>query len=116
MEQLGNQIKKIRELKNLTQSHVAGKLGMSQSNYARIENNHVKITDNQLSIIANVLDTNTSIIKQIDERLNIGLTVTEEFKPNPQMILHFYKNLKELYTEEIMLLEKKVKLLETISG
>ena len=116
MKQLGSQIKKIREFKNLTQNHVANKLGMSQSNYARIESNHVGITDNQLSKIANVLETHTSVIKQIDERLNMGLTVTEEFKPNPQMILHFYKNLKELYSEEIVLLEKKVKLLETISG
>lgn len=116
MKELGSQIRKIREFKNFTQVYVATKLGMSQSNYARIENNQVSLTDNQLSSIANILETHSSVIKQVDERMNRGLTVSEEFNPNPQAILHFYKNLKKIYNEEISLLQKKVQLLETITS
>ena len=51
---IGLKIKKIREFNNLTQEHVAAKLGLSQSNYARIEKDEIKITDTRLKQIAEI--------------------------------------------------------------
>lgn len=116
MKQLGSQIKKIREFKNLTQNHVANKLGMSQSNYARIEGDHVSLTESQLNDIADVFEINVSSIKHFDERITISLNTSKEFNPDPNQILHFYQKLSELYKEEINLLSRKITLLESISN
>jgi transcriptional regulator with XRE-family HTH domain len=52
----GHRIRKIRELKDFTQDHMAKALGMSQSYYARIESDQVDIKLSQLEAIANILD------------------------------------------------------------
>lgn len=57
MYQTGNKIKKLRELRNFTQGYMAEKLGISQSNYARLENDEVGISNERLKQIADVLET-----------------------------------------------------------
>ena len=49
--QLGNNIKKIRELHNLTQEYMAGRLGISQAAYSKIENNELKMNQEKLQKI-----------------------------------------------------------------
>lgn len=114
MKQLGENIKKIREFKNLTQTFVAGKLKMSQSSYARLEKGNMFISKDHLEVISKILETNPLIIKHFDKKIHMNLNESKEFNPDLQTINSFFGNLKELYKEEISLLEKKVKLLETI--
>ena len=52
---IGNRIKKIRELKNLTQEHMAEKIGVSQSTYGRFENDITELTISKLEKIAESL-------------------------------------------------------------
>lgn len=56
MERIGIRIKRFRELKNLTQEHIAEKLGISQNSYSRLENETVKISTDRLKEIAQILD------------------------------------------------------------
>jgi transcriptional regulator with XRE-family HTH domain len=53
---IGQKIKKLRELKNLTQTHVAEKLGVSQSAYSKMELGESEVTFNRLEKISEVLE------------------------------------------------------------
>lgn len=53
---IGQKIKKLRELKNLTQTHMADQLGVSQSAYSKIELGESEVTFNRLEKISEVLE------------------------------------------------------------
>jgi transcriptional regulator with XRE-family HTH domain len=52
---VGQKIKKIRELKNLTQDYVSEKLGITQSSYSKLENGEVDIPLERLRQISELL-------------------------------------------------------------
>ena len=45
----------IREIRNLSQEHMADRLGIKQNTYSKIENNQTKLTTEMLQKIADVL-------------------------------------------------------------
>ena len=49
---IGQKIKKLRELKNLTQEHMAEVIGLSQSAYSRIELGETEVTYSKLERIS----------------------------------------------------------------
>ena len=114
MNSVGTQIKNIREFKNLTQTYVAKKIGMSQSKLARIENGKIQITDELLSIISGVLETDNQAIKHFDINVQGGLNNKTETISQPQTMAQYLKILREIHQEEIKLLEKKINLLKSI--
>jgi len=59
-------IRKIRELKNLTREHVAEELKMSMSGYGKIERGEVDLTVSKLIEIAKVLDVSIEFIFRFD--------------------------------------------------
>ncbi len=52
---IGHKIKKLRELRNLTQEHMASSLGLSQSAYSRMELGETEITFSKLEKISEEL-------------------------------------------------------------
>jgi transcriptional regulator with XRE-family HTH domain len=52
---IGQKIKKLRELKNLTQSYMATELGLTQGAYSKIEVGESEITYNKLEKISGLL-------------------------------------------------------------
>ena len=52
---IGQKIKKLRELKNLTQTHMAQELGLSQSAYSKMELGESEVTYGRLEKISSVL-------------------------------------------------------------
>lgn len=114
MNNVGIQIRKIREFKNLTQTFVAKKIGTSQSKLSRIEKGSILITDEQLSKIAVVLGTDNNAIKRFDENIHEKLKSKPDLTPNHVLIIVFFEKLRELHKEEIKLLEKKVKLIDSL--
>jgi transcriptional regulator with XRE-family HTH domain len=52
---IGQKIKKLRELKNLTQSHLANQLGVSQSAYSKLELGESEVTFSKLEKISEAL-------------------------------------------------------------
>lgn len=62
-------IRKIRELKNLTREYVAAELKMSPSGYGKIERGDVDLTVSKLIEIAKVLDVSTEFIFKFDVSL-----------------------------------------------
>jgi len=59
-------IKKIRELKNLTREYVAAELAMSTSGYGKIERGEVDITVTKLIRLAAILEVSVSFILNFD--------------------------------------------------
>ncbi|MEP7168253.1 MAG: helix-turn-helix transcriptional regulator [Bacteroidota bacterium] len=67
MKTIGNNIKKIRELNNFNQQHMAQRLGISQSEYSRIENGVVKSDGERLQKISVILKVKIEILYNFDE-------------------------------------------------
>ncbi|WP_348823111.1 helix-turn-helix domain-containing protein [Flavobacterium aestuarii] len=62
-------IRKIRELKNLTREYVAEELNMSMSGYGKIERGEVDLTVTKLIEIGKVLDVSIEFIFKFDVSL-----------------------------------------------
>ncbi len=52
----GHIIKHYREMKNYSQKYVAGKMGISQNAYSKIENNITQLTVHHLKDLSNILE------------------------------------------------------------
>jgi transcriptional regulator with XRE-family HTH domain len=66
---IGQKIKKLRELKNLTQEYMAAQLEMSQSAYSKIETGESDVTFKKLELISRALDVKPEDILTFNERL-----------------------------------------------
>jgi transcriptional regulator with XRE-family HTH domain len=111
----GNKIKKVRELRSFTQEYMADKLGLSQSNYARIENNEVKLSEERLQKIAEILETTVEAIKGFDENLIFNITNGQNSSYGQNPVVNNYQidsTIQKLYEDKIALLEEKIKYLE----
>lgn len=65
---IGNNIKKLRELKNYTQAYMAEKLDMSIPGYSKIENDKTDITVSKINLIAEILETDISTVLNFDAK------------------------------------------------
>jgi transcriptional regulator with XRE-family HTH domain len=63
---IGDNIKKLRELRNYTQEYMAGGLEMSTNGYGKIERDEVEITLTKLEKIAALLEVSVNQILQFD--------------------------------------------------
>ena len=64
----GNNIKKIRELKNLTQEYVAEQIGVSRRWYMMMENDEATIKDENLHKISQILKVDFNELKNFDNK------------------------------------------------
>jgi len=80
---LGNSIRKVRELRNLTQQHMAIELGISQKQYSNIENSINNVTLVTLEKIATLLQVR---VEQLISFNSEGL-----LSPPPPPIHHYKK-------------------------
>jgi transcriptional regulator with XRE-family HTH domain len=66
MQQISDNIKKFRELKNFTREQLAAELNMSLSGYSKLERGKVELTISKLYRIAEVLEVSPSQILNFD--------------------------------------------------
>jgi len=69
---IGDKIRKVRELKGFKQEYVATELGMSVTAYGNIERNASGITFERLEEIARVLEVTVQDIVSIPEQVNVS--------------------------------------------
>lgn len=67
--ELGNNIRKIRELRGYSQQYLADKTGMSQKNLSRIETGQLSPTFKTLMSICECLDIQLVELLEFDERI-----------------------------------------------
>ena len=66
MINIGENIRKVREIKNMTREQMASKLKLSVSGYSKIERNEVDLTLSRIQEIARVLDCDLSQLLNFD--------------------------------------------------
>ena len=113
MKKLGQNIRKLRELRNFTQQYMAEKLEMTQGNYARIENEEIHLSDDRLQKISGLLGYSTEFIIQFDVE-KIHDMVSEKKDPSKDVFsFQISPELKQLYESRINSLESYVHELKT---
>lgn len=117
----GYKIRKVRELKNITQAYVANAIGVKQNTYSRMETGSIKIQDDQLDKIAEILEVEKEDIETFDETLVFKNCTQTASVIGVNHILNnnIPEDFKKLYEEllaakDIIIaqLEAKIKLLE----
>ncbi len=66
---IGQKIRKIRELRNLTQQHMAQELGVTQSAYSKMEMGESDITYKKLEQISSILGISVEEIAAFNEQM-----------------------------------------------
>ena len=100
LKSIGEKIRHVRVLKNISQADVAKKLGIITTSYSKIERNEVVPNYTRLEEIAKILDV--TLVELI--------TVSEKPKPVNEwekMIAEKDKQIMQLQKKVIQLLEKK---------
>ena len=111
---IGTKIKKLRELKNLTQEHMASVIGVTQSAYSRLELGETEITYSKLARIAGelgmkpeeVISFNESMVFNVmHNQTGNGLIIQNNSMNNEE---------RELYKQQIETLKEEVGYLKKI--
>lgn len=110
MHSIGNKFKKLRELRNFTQSHMAEQLGISQSSYSTIENGEQDITLSRLEEISKLLGMRVEDVITFDEKMVFNIA-TQNHSQNGyansfQQTFNHSDKWEELYREMSALRER----------
>ena len=111
--QIGQKIKKLRELKNFTQSHIAKELGITQSAYSKMEMGETEISYNKLTRIGDILGMTPEEISTFNEQMIFNVMHNQTgngFVINKGVT----DNEKKLYEDHIALLKDEVNYLKKI--
>lgn len=112
MTTLGTKIRKLRELKNISQVHMAEQIGMSQSSYARIEKDEGDVSRERLEQISKALDLTVQDILAFDEKqvFNFNNSQGGQGVLNNPVFTMVADNERKLYEDKIRLLEDMVEM------
>lgn len=97
---IGYKIKKLRELRNLTQEHVANCIGISQGAYSRMELGETEITYSKLEKISKELGMNPEeviVFNLMTNETSNRLVINNSQTPEAE---------KKLYEQQINLLKE----------
>jgi transcriptional regulator with XRE-family HTH domain len=118
--QIGQKIKKLRELRNFTQNHMAEELGLSQSAYSKMELGETEITYSKLERVAEVLGMKPEEVIAFNESMVFNVmnnNTGQGFVINNNQLSETEKT---LYIQQIDLLKEEVsylkRLLEQVLG
>lgn len=116
---IGNKIKKLRELRNYSQSHVAQELGISQKAYSNIEADITSVTYKRLEEIAKVLEVSVEKVLGFDEKNIFNNDNQQGGNSGIINIFHQMENEKQLYEKLLLakdeIIEAKQKLIDSLS-
>jgi transcriptional regulator with XRE-family HTH domain len=111
--QIGQKIKKLRELKNFTQSHLASELGITQSAYSKIELGETEVSYTKLTKIAQVLGMSPEEIMTFNDQMIFN--VMHNQTGNGFVINKgFTENEKKLYEDQIGHLKEEINYLKKV--
>lgn len=112
---IGQRIRKIREIKGLSQQYVARKLRISQEYYSYLENKKKEIPQEYLGKLAALFDVSVDFIKNLDLNDIISNTMTltgrQEMKTEADFVVAQQKAMLA-YLETISFLKEKITYLE----
>lgn len=110
---IGYKIRKVREIKNLSQKYMADKLSVSQSHYSDMENCKTDISEEKLEEIARILEVNPDTIKNFNDQVvfnacsQSGYYNTNNIN-STEKIEDLYKEIIKAKDEHILQLQKEI--------
>lgn len=109
MRKIVENVRKLRELRNFTQQHMADKLEMTQGNYARIENEEINLSEERLQKIAALLGYSVEFITEFDiEKINNSVVEKKDAADGDVFQYKISPELKQLYEGRIKALESYI--------
>ena len=112
MQNLGLKIKKLRELKNLTQEHVSQVLGLNQSAYSRLETGDSEISFSKIEKIAELFGMKPEEVVSFNEQMVFN--VMHNQTGQGYVINLISENERKLYEDQIATLKEEVKHLKVL--
>ena len=112
IQQAELKLKQIRELKNLTQEHIATQLGLSTRAYSKIESGETQLTISRLNEISKILEIDPMEVLGFDHQ-QIFNNCTQEGNIGINHI-NIPEKLIEQYEKRIQQLESEVVFLRTL--
>jgi transcriptional regulator with XRE-family HTH domain len=107
---IGQKIKKLRELKNLTQTHMAKELGVTQSAYSKMELGESEVTYGKLEKISSVLGMKPEEVIAFNDQMIFNISNNpyggNVFSQIDQTGIT--ENERRLYQDQINLLKEEV--------
>jgi len=106
MNNIGNKIRQMRELKGFSQEALASELGITQPSYARLEKDDERITITRLIQIATILQT--TVTDLINEKAMKIINQQNSENPNAyvDVIINADKDHIDTLKNEILFLQK----------
>jgi transcriptional regulator with XRE-family HTH domain len=106
---IGNKIRKVRELKNITPKDMADRLNMSTQGYSKIERDEVALNLDRLLEIAGIFEMKPEELLTFDEKMVFNNTENKGGNNgiNYGTFNAFPEEMKELYDKQIKLLEEQ---------
>ena len=113
MHGIEEKIRNIRELKNLTQEYVAERLGMTQAGYSKIESGVTKLSYSKIENISKILEVEVEELLAFDSQKYFNSFNNVKGSNNGSVTIKVEdSDVKNLYEDKIMLLEKLLKINE----
>jgi transcriptional regulator with XRE-family HTH domain len=110
MQKVSEKIKHLRELKNYTQEYMAVQLGMTQAGYSKIESGQTDVTYSKLEEIAKLLEVSVEDLLAFDSQRFFNSFNNIKGNNNGSITIGAEANeIKKLYEDKIILLEKLLK-------
>jgi transcriptional regulator with XRE-family HTH domain len=106
MNNIGDNIKKCRELKNITRETLASQLNMSLSNYSKIERGEIDLTFSRIQQVAEILEVDVSQILNFDATQVFNIS-------NNKLVQGIGAKAENMYFHGDDYKEKYIKLLES---
>ncbi len=113
---IAHNIKKFRELRNLSQKYMAEKLDITQQNYSKMESGEVDFPISRLFSIAEILMVKPTDIISFDDKIVFN-TTQNEFKDGAIRIQQgqfMFKELQKVYDFRIIDLQDEIKRLHLL--
>ena len=114
---VGDKVRKVREIKGFTQEYLALKLHISQNAYSKIELGKTKLSIDKIGEICSVLEVDMDTLLNFDEK-QIFTNCQQSGNVNSKNNIYNYYNeqIKELYEKLLLSKEEEIKNLKALLG
>lgn len=112
MNNVGDTIKRFRELKNISRDQMASNLNMSLSGYSKIERNEVDLTLSKIEKISKVLDVEVSQVLNFDTSQIFNLNNTQLIQSVGAKAEQMYFHADDYKDKYIIMLEAEIERLK----
>jgi len=111
---IGQKIKKLRELKNLTQTHMAEELGLTQSAYSKLELGETEVPFSRLEKIAGVFGMKPEDVISFNESMVFNVMHNQTGQGFVVNNNNITEGERKLYEDQITLLKDEISHLKVI--